>query len=122
MTAADTKTRTNALMAVRAAMKKLEGVDERESHGAPSWFVSSKKAARSFAVFDDHHAAGRIALLVASSSPMQSLLVADDPDRFFVPPYVGRLGWVGVVLPGLPRAELERLVAAAHATVVTRSR
>ena len=26
----------------------------------------------------------------------QSLLVASDPERFFVPPYVGAKGWVGV--------------------------
>jgi predicted DNA-binding protein (MmcQ/YjbR family) len=26
----------------------------------------------------------------------QQLLVASDPDRFFVPPYVGTKGWVGV--------------------------
>ena len=26
----------------------------------------------------------------------QALLVASDPDRFFVPPYVGSKGWVGV--------------------------
>ena len=30
----------------------------------------------------------------------QSLLVAADPDRFFVPPYVGSKGWIGVRLDG----------------------
>ena len=30
----------------------------------------------------------------------QALLVASDPDRFFVPPYVGTKGWVGVRLGG----------------------
>jgi hypothetical protein len=28
----------------------------------------------------------------------QDLLVAADPDRFFVPPYVGGKGWIGVYL------------------------
>jgi hypothetical protein len=28
----------------------------------------------------------------------QALLVASDPDRYFVPPYVGTKGWVGVRL------------------------
>jgi len=30
----------------------------------------------------------------------QALLVASDPDRFFVPPYVGTKGWIGVRLAG----------------------
>ena len=30
----------------------------------------------------------------------QALLVASDQDRFFVPPYVGTKGWVGVRLGG----------------------
>ena len=30
----------------------------------------------------------------------QALLVASDPGRFFVPPYVGGRGWVGVRLSG----------------------
>jgi predicted DNA-binding protein (MmcQ/YjbR family) len=30
----------------------------------------------------------------------QALLVASDPERFFVPPYVGAKGWVGVRMHG----------------------
>jgi len=29
---------------------------------------------------------------------MQSMLVEADPERFFVPPYVGYRGWLGVRL------------------------
>jgi predicted DNA-binding protein (MmcQ/YjbR family) len=29
---------------------------------------------------------------------VQQVLVASDPDRFFVPPYVGSKGWVGIRL------------------------
>ena len=29
---------------------------------------------------------------------VQQALVGDDPTRFFVPPYVGSKGWIGVVL------------------------
>jgi len=35
-------------------------------------------------------------LTVKAGPGEQSLLVASDPDRFFVPPYVGSKGWVGV--------------------------
>jgi predicted DNA-binding protein (MmcQ/YjbR family) len=30
------------------------------------------------------------------------MLVASDPDRFFVPKYVGSKGWVGIRLDGDP--------------------
>jgi hypothetical protein len=33
---------------------------------------------------------------------VQAILVGADPDRFFVPPYVGRNGWIGVRLTGEP--------------------
>jgi hypothetical protein len=29
---------------------------------------------------------------------LQQALVASDPERFFVPPYVGHRGWLGVYL------------------------
>ena len=29
---------------------------------------------------------------------MQGLLVTEEPERFFVPPYVGHRGWIGVRL------------------------
>lgn len=32
----------------------------------------------------------------------QQILVGADPERFFVPPYVGHKGWVGVYLDGRP--------------------
>ena len=35
---------------------------------------------------------------VKTTHPNQEFLVKTDPQRFFVPPYVGTRGWVGVVL------------------------
>jgi hypothetical protein len=32
----------------------------------------------------------------------QDLLLRSDPDRFFVPPYVGKGGWVGIYLDDAP--------------------
>ena len=46
----------------------------------------------------DHHGDGRFALWCAAPTGMQQILVESDPDRFFVPPYVGRRGWLGVRL------------------------
>ena len=46
----------------------------------------------------DHHGDGRIALWCKAGPGDQGLLVEEDPDRFFVPPYMGPRGWVGVRL------------------------
>ena len=47
---------------------------------------------------DDHHADGRLAVWCKSTLEEQRRLVADDPEHFFVPPYVGVRGWVGMRL------------------------
>ena len=47
---------------------------------------------------NDHHGDGRVALHIKAPPGVQETLVDLDPDRFFVPPYVGPYGWVGVRL------------------------
>ncbi len=86
----------DALAHVRAACRTLPEVEERLSHGAPTFFVRGKK---SFVMFhDDHHGDGRLALWVAAAPGVQAEMVDEEPDRFFVPPYVGHRGWLGVRL------------------------
>ena len=46
----------------------------------------------------DHHGDGRIALWCKAAPGEQESLVAKDPRTFFVPPYVGPRGWVGMRL------------------------
>ena len=46
----------------------------------------------------DHHGDGRIALLCKAAPGEQGRLVQERPDRYFVPPYVGPRGWVGLRL------------------------
>jgi hypothetical protein len=49
----------------------------------------------------DHHGDGRLALWIKAPRGEQPALVSGDPVRYFVPPYVGPSGWVGVLLdPG----------------------
>ena len=85
-----------ALVRVRAVCTALPEVVERLSHGAPSFFVQGKKT---FVMFhDDHHGDGRLALWCAAPAGAQSEQVTEDPERFFVPPYVGGRGWLGVRL------------------------
>ena len=44
----------------------------------------------------DHNGDGRIALLCKAPPGEQSQLVNQDPARYFIPPYVGSRGWVGL--------------------------
>jgi hypothetical protein len=56
---------------------------------------------KTFAWFtDDHHGDGRLALHCGAPPGLQAELVAVDPERYFVPPYLGARGWVGVDLDG----------------------
>jgi len=71
----------------------LPEATERVSHGEPTWFVRDKKV---FVSYSDHHHDDRVAFWCAAPDGAQETLVAEDPERFFVPPYVGHRGWLGV--------------------------
>jgi hypothetical protein len=87
---------TDALSRVRSLCLALPETTERLSHGAPTWFVRDKKT---FVMYlDDHHGDGRLALWCAAPADVQPALVREEPERFFVPPYVGPRGWLGVRL------------------------
>jgi hypothetical protein len=88
--------RAATLERIRAVCLALPEVTERPSHGAPTFFIRGK---RSFAmVLTNHHGDGRFAIWCAAPDGMQQLLVDGAPDRYFVPPYVGHRGWLGVHL------------------------
>ncbi len=81
------------LARIRKICLALPETTERLSHGAPTFFVRGKK---SFAmVLTNHHGDGRFAIWCAAADGMQRMLVEADPERFFVPPYVGHRGWLG---------------------------
>jgi hypothetical protein len=59
----------------------------------PSFRVRGK----SFGMYmDNHHGDGRVGLWCKAPPGVQSALVSSDPERFYVPPYVGPSGWVGI--------------------------
>ena len=109
-------TKQQALAAVRKICLGLPETSERPSHGAPTFFVREK---RSFAtVWDSHHGDGRFALICAAPEGMQSALVEADPERFYVPPYVGHRGWLGVRLDrDFDREEIAGIIEDAYAEV-----
>jgi hypothetical protein len=85
-----------ALAHVRAICLALPEVTERLSHGSPAWFVRGTKTLTMF--LDDHHGDGRLAIWSPAPPGAQADMVDEEPERFFVPPYVGHRGWVGVRL------------------------
>jgi hypothetical protein len=104
---------------VRAACLALPEVQERLSHGAPSFFVRGKRCF--VMVMDDHHGDGRFALWCAAPEGMQDALVAGDPESYFVPPYVGHRGWIGVRLDrSLPWDEIAGAIEDAWLEVAPR--
>jgi hypothetical protein len=105
-----------ALTKIREICLGLPETSERLSHGAPTFFVRGKRAFTM--VLSNHHGDGRFAIWCAAPDGMQMLLVETDPERFFVPPYVGHRGWLGVRLDrGLDWGELAGIVEDAYAEV-----
>jgi hypothetical protein len=92
----------------------LPDTSERLSHGAPTFFVRDKRAF--LMVLTNHHGDARFAIWCAAPEGMQRMLVASDPEKFFVPPYVGHRGWLGVRLDrGLDWEELTGIAEDAYA-------
>ncbi len=76
-------------------MQELPAVTERESHGEAAWFIADQK---NFAAMRDQHHDERVAVVLAAPQGVQGALVSDDPLTYFVPPYVGSRGWLGIYL------------------------
>lgn len=108
--------RERTLERLREICLGLPEVSERLSHGAPTFFVRGKRAF--LMVLTDHHGDGRFAIWCAAPDGLQRLLVENDPEKFFVPPYVGHRGWLGVRLDrSLDWTELAGIAEDAYAEV-----
>jgi len=83
----------------------LPEAEERETWETATFRVRSKI----FTMFSEQerHA------WVKSTFDEQRALVAMFPDTFFVPPYVGTSGWVGVVISKVDAQEMRELVTEA---------
>ncbi len=85
----------NPLQRLRKIVGAWPETDERISHGAPT-FWGGKKTFASFHV--DHHGDDRVAVWCKALVEFQQDLVDTNPEIFFIPPYVGPSGWVGIRL------------------------
>lgn len=106
-----------ALVEVRRICLDLPEATEKLSHSSPTFFVR-----RTFVMFhDDHHGDGRLAIWCAAPDGAQALMVESEPERFFVPPYVGHRGWLGVRLDvDVDWDEVAAIVEDAYRTVAPR--
>ncbi len=73
----------------------LPEAHEKVTWGAPTFRVRDKI----FVMFsDDYRGDGRTSMWCKAPEGAQETLVEADPEQFFVPPYVGPKGWIGVRL------------------------
>jgi predicted DNA-binding protein (MmcQ/YjbR family) len=80
---------------VRDIMGSFPEVEEFVSHGSPTFRVRGKI----FATYTiNHHGDGRVALNLVAPAGAQAAFVKMQPKIYFVPPYVGPRGWLGIKL------------------------
>ena len=91
---------------MRAICTAFPEVTERVSHGAPAFFVK-KQFVMLWA--EGHHDDHFPHLWCAAPPGAQAEMVDSEPERFFVPPYVGGRGWLGVRLDDVDDGELAAL-------------
>ena len=90
---------------VRRIALSLPESEERETWETATFRVRNKI----FVMFSDRERE----LWIKSDFDEQRALTQTDPETFFVPPYVGPSGWVGVRIRTVDRDELSELVTEA---------
>jgi predicted DNA-binding protein (MmcQ/YjbR family) len=88
--------RPDRLERLRRICLALPEAVEKEAWGDPTWRVRD----RIFAMQKGNYEGGRPSVWLKANRGDQSVLVDLDPQRFFVPGYVGHKGWIGVYLDG----------------------
>jgi hypothetical protein len=113
-------TPAQALTRVRRICLALPDATEKIAWGSPTFRVRD----RIFVMFvNDHHGDGRLAIWCQADRDAQVAIVEADPRRFFVPPYVGPRGWIGIRLDRRPNwAVVAALIEEGHRRVLPRRR
>jgi hypothetical protein len=102
--------------AVRQLCLAFPETEELTSHGMLNYRIRGGKVFATYAV--NHHGDRRIALWLNTPEGMQDAYVHAEPEHFFVPPYVGPSGWLGVRLDlGLAWKRVAPIVRAAYEKV-----
>jgi hypothetical protein len=91
------------LARVRHLCMSLPQTTEKISHGEPTFFVMK----RVYAMFaNNHHDDGHIAVWLPAEPGVQAMLIRNEPEKYFRPPYVGVNGWIGLELPRVSDEEM----------------
>ena len=71
-----------------------------EAREVVAWGAPTFRVKTIFATYSDgsQYVPARLSAWIKAVPVNQELLVQTTPDRFFVPPYVGAKGWIGVFL------------------------
>lgn len=85
------------LSRLRRLCLALPEAHEVEAWGEATFRVRNKMFA-TYADASNHHGRGRHAAWVKAAPGRQARMVQTAPTRFFVPPYVGKAGWIGIWL------------------------
>jgi hypothetical protein len=111
---------TTALTRVRKICLALPDATEKLAWGEPTFRVRDKL----FVMFaNNHHNDGRIAIWCNAPEGAQQALVEADPVQFFVPPYVGPGGWLGIRLDSDPDwTAVAALIEQAYQTTAQKKR
>jgi predicted DNA-binding protein (MmcQ/YjbR family) len=88
--------RPDRLKRLRQICLALPEATEKVAWGDPTWRVRD----RIFAMQKGNYGGGRPSVWLKALAEVQPRLVTGEPERFFVPPYVGHKGWIGIYLDG----------------------
>ncbi|MBB4634826.1 MmcQ/YjbR family DNA-binding protein [Longimicrobium terrae] len=109
----------NALDRVRAICLSLPEAFEQAAWGEPTFRVR-KKIFAMHASAGTHHGRGRDGLWCAAPVGVQQMLVRARPDAYFIPPYVGVKGWIGIHIDAVDDAELRGLIIQSYCRIAPR--
>lgn len=90
---------------------------EKTAWGDPTYRIGDKIFAM------EKRGDGRVSVWCKAPPGSQQVLVGADPERFFVPPYVGHKGWVGMRLDADPDwREVSALVGRSYGLIAPKRR
>jgi len=104
---------------VRAICLAYAGAIEKISHGEPTFFTPKRVFAM---ISNNHHGDGHVAVWLAAAPGVQAELIAERPDAFYSPPYVGKGGWVGVELAQVSDDELGGLIHESYRLIAAKDK
>jgi predicted DNA-binding protein (MmcQ/YjbR family) len=111
--------RPERLERLRRICLSLPEATEKVAWGDPTWRVRD----RIFAMQKGNYEGGRPSVWLKADRGDQSVLVDLDPERFFVPGYVGHKGWIGAYLDGnrVDWAMLAKLIEGSYRLIAPKS-